>query len=875
MALCLLSPFNMRGEIEGTWTPHYTFHRLAAFAPAPGRIYMLVHPQEYKSGAREDIGTVAATVFYADDPASPIRHISELAPLSGRNVKIMKYNPAAGYLFLGYTDGKMDLVRDDGNVREVDILSRFSTPGKRSLHDVTFSPDGRYAYVATDFGYVKVSSDDASAGIVNLGSPLNSVAPVGKSILLLFADGSLLEGDVSATSIHDFYPLSVDTASDNALLENGGVKAPITLLPLSDIAFCYLIYNDGKPILAAGIKRDGKWHFMSLAQDSFRFTPSSMAINSMGDNDGVANRDGYYFHTSNHGYLVRRNADFSASDDDIRKNALGRYYKAGDSGKESASWDMSQYWFYNEREGIYSRRLEGDNWLGRSEIIVPAFPSAHISDEIAWHPTRGLILQNHGVSYDFPDTRTSVPSTLCGLKDGVWTNYSPAWNIPRFTESSADLKSAYNSGWARYPTSYPRGVELDPDNPDFVYSGSMKGGMLRFNLADPKGNILHLTHPEDAAVKAGYPGYVKVCETMEWSEHCSFTTPRADAEGRLWSLYYDYNSQRAGKQIATLRYWTREDRLASEKANDDPSLFRQWNTITIPGFKCSNFQLMLPLRNKVNANLIIAASNNFQDPIYVWDHRGTLSDISDDRIAVIKNIIDSEGASLFKDHVYFMKEDPASGMVWVGTDSGVFYFSPATSFRQPGLVVRPRPYDPQRGCPVTLLEGVLVRDMSFDKQGRKWFATKGSGVVCLSADHRTIEGHWNTANTSIPSDNVYAVGCDLADGTVLVSTDAGLAEFIPSGTRRNVAGVIPRAYPQVVEPGFTGSVEMRNLPASPSYAVVDETGEVVRELPASDDGILRWDTLTRNGKRSPTGRYYITLLSDTSIHYLEIIVLSE
>ena len=877
-ACAVAFPTPANAAIEGTWTRHYTFNRLvSSFAPSPDRLFMLVHPQEYTATSREDIATLAASVFYMDDPSAPIRSLSDFAPLSGGVVRVMRYNPAGGYLFLGYDDGKIDMVYPDGTCREAPGLSLFSFPGSRKLRDVSFSPEGDFAYVATDFGYIKVNSSDGSSEIVNLSTPFRAVAPAGTSVMALRPDGVLLEGHASDRSADAFIPVVPDASSDPLLVQsNGEMYAPLNILPLSDDAFCYLAsVAGGKTSLALAVRRSGKWHLINLEQDSFRLHSAGQTVNTAADNNGAPNRDGYYFHSGNLAYQVRRNVDFSLPDDELRKQAVAHINKSEDANKESASWDMTQYWFYNDRSGIYTRSMADGKWLDRTEVVAPKLALAHISDEIAWHPTRGLILQNHGVSYDFPDTRANVPSSLCGLKNGVWTNYSPMWNRPRFMDTNSTLASQYNNTFTQYPLIYPSGVELDPDNPDYVYSGSMKGGMARFDLGDPCGNILHMTHPADPSAKRGYPGYVQVCETMSWAEHCSFTTPRFDGHGNLWSLYFDYNRFRSGAPVATLRVWTREDRLASEKANDDPSLFRQWHTLVYPDFTNSNYEQMIALRNEVNDNIIVAASNNFQDPIYVIDHRGTLTDTSDDRIARITNITDAEGAGLLKDHVYFMKEDPSTGMVWVGTDSGLFYFSPAAAFRQPGLVMRPRAYDERKGCESVFLEGVLVRDMSIDNQGRKWFATLGAGVTCLSADNRIVEGTWTTENSALPSDNLYAVGCDLADGNVLVSTDAGLAEFIPAGSPRQVPGATPKVYPSRVEPGFEGMIEARNLPAATSYAIVDAAGKILRELAAPADGILRWDALASDGRRCPTGRYYITPLSDTSIRHAEIIILGN
>lgn len=867
--LALLSAFAFPADaaaesLPGVWKRHHTFdHQLASLAPAPGKLYILMHPMEYRSGASDDVGTPSPGVFVLEEGGEKIYPLAEQTGADLGTVRLMRYNPLADYLLLCHNDGKINLFYADGHRRESTVLSHNLFPGGRTMHEATFAANGS-AYIATDFGYVKIGSTAADDKTADLGGALLGLARLRNDFIAILPDGSIASAPTSVSSVGEFSPLQLDADSDPRLLnEDGSMLNPLNVLPLSDDAFASLVYlPEGSPLLSLVVRRGSGWHGLVLIQDGFRLIPSTSMLNSMADSNGLPNRDGYYFNARNIAYQVRRDADFSLPDDLLREQAMQIKYKLDDANRESATWDFRTFWFYNEREGLYGRVSESGfdsstKWEQRGNVVTPDFPVAFISDEIVSHPSRGLLLQNHGISYRFTGMQTNIPSMLCGLKGAEWSNYSPAWHTPSCTADDKDLASRYSSQILSYPVSNPKGLELDPDNPDYVYTGSMQGGICRFNLADPSATILHMSHPGDRW--ADFPGFVKIVDTMNsWKVHCNFSTPRFDADGNLWSFYYNLDAQRAGEDGGEIKLWTRADRLASEGAENDPSRFRSWKTLKYHDLKASNYGMILPLKYGTNAGLLALTANSYAAPIIVIDTKGTTADENDDEIAKFTDLVDTDGAWVQKDKVFVMREDPASGMVWTGTDSGVFYFSPSSAFYQPGRVVRPRPYDSRKGTEAVLLEGVQVYDIAFDAEGRKWIATHGDGVVCVSADNSRIEGHWTTRDSALPSDIVYGIGCDVYGDAVLASTECGLAEFIPTGAGRSLPNAGVCITPARVRPDYVGWIEAVGLPAASAFDLRDSEGNVVRTLNSPGDGTLRWDGLDADGRRCSTGRYYIT-----------------
>lgn len=851
--------------ISGSWKTHPTLERqIASMAASPERLYILMHQQEYRNNVADDTGTPAARVFYIDNGSDRICQLSELAPLSGTAVRTMRYNPQARCLFVGYDEGGIDLIYDDGRCLTVPDLALLRRPGNKRMREVTFSPDGTMAVVATDFGMMTVDCRSGQATVIDLRTPLSIAAYTGSRTLAVTPEGVLIEADGIPVSSSSFSIMSADSDSAPEVTDTGGrAISPVAIMPLSADAFAFLTAVGNDRWLALAVRRGAKWHNILLEKDGFRLLEPNNYLNVRVDINAYPDRDGFYLHANNIAYQLCRDTDFSLPDDQLKEAVMKVRYKVDDGRKESASWDFDNYWFFNEREGFYSRSvsegyLGATRWLSPSPLVASGFPIAGIANNIVWHPRRGLLVQNHGIDHNFTSQRVTVPWLLCGYKDGVWTNYSPSYHFPDFTADDPALLAAYRDSRQFYPLTGPSGIEIDPDNPELIYTGSQTGGMARINLAHLSAPVLHMSQGADRA--KGFPGHVAIAPTQQaWDQHCSFSTPRADKWGNLWSIYYDLDAQESGSNEASVWVWPAENRKASAEAHINTGSFRPWHVVKYDDFKSSNYQMLLPLKASVNSSLILLTANDYASPLLVVDHRGTVTDTSDDRIVRLGQLTDVNGSIVGKSHIFDMKEDPETGMVWVCTNSGVFYFSPATAFLHDEIVVQPAPFDPDRKGEHTLLAGVQANSIAFDAQGRKWIGTHGEGLVCLSADNKEILGRWTTRNSPLPSDRIYAVGCDMEMGNVLVSTELGLMEFIPDGTNaRRAASAAPVVSPARVEPDYHGWISVRGLPEASAYSICDSEGKTIARVAMRPDGSLRWDGLSADGTRVASGRYFVT-----------------
>lgn len=119
------------------------------------------------------------------------------------------YDNARKNLFVAYDNGNIDVIQDGGKVLNMSEIKISKVTGTKGIQHITF--DDRYAYVATDFGYVVI---DESKFIVKesriYGTALSSVAHVG-AWMVIFANGQVFVGSDKAynESISQYKPIDI------------------------------------------------------------------------------------------------------------------------------------------------------------------------------------------------------------------------------------------------------------------------------------------------------------------------------------------------------------------------------------------------------------------------------------------------------------------------------------------------------------------------------------------------------------------------------------------------------------------------------------------------------------------------------------------
>lgn len=830
IAIALPSTVANGASVPGSWRLHPTFDNDPdRVIVTPAGVYFLTLAQAYDTRLPGN-NTRAAFLFRYDTEAETLEFLNNQGILSNTLVHDIDYNPRRDYLIVTYPDCSFDIVRDNGEVKNIVAIRNASIQGSKDINTVSFDYSRPLAYMATEFGVVVINDEKGEvASSINYGQRVISAGRMGDNIIMLARlTGTEKAPDkvvnrASGTNQGTTYTILATPADRPASkIEDctviGEIEDARHLYPLADSRCLVMNWENGKGYVYRFIEGDADKGFTMR-----EVTTSNRPWSEPTENGVMVGSGAQFYEITAEGVgrtVTRQEEDFSV---------LG-----------GASEDMRDFWYALPRKGIYSKRLSGTkDWSLTHDVIRPDASNVFLSTSMAVHPSLGLLVCNHGVDRNFtsPDYQ---PGLLLSAYDGYeWTSLGLPYTNPDMARTLL----------------IPNGILLDPDNPDLAYFGSYHNGIVRLNLSDPK-DILHMGSPYDPT--RDLPGFVLMGEgNPTYKEHFKFSPVKADADGNLWSGYYNSEIQEYStpkKDHSEVWVWP----SASRKASTSAATFQPWHKIEIDGIKTTQADIVEPLRNSRNANIVAYAPNAYQQPLLLIDHKGTLDNSSDDEIVRVEKVSDQDGQSITFSYINTLYEDPSTGILWVGTDVGLFTINPVEAMKDPSRVTRIK-VSRNDGTNLAdyLLNDVSVSAIKSDRSGRKWFATNGGGIVVTSADGREVLYEITSENSMLPSDQVYALEFIPQTNSVMISTSQGLAEYFPSGqstTGDDSESV--RAYPNPVRPDYFGYVTIDGLSDNSLVKIVDVHGNLVKEFPISS-GEVKWDVTNLSSKRVKTGVYYI------------------
>ena len=231
-------------------------------------------------------------------------------------------------------------------------------------------------------------------------------------------------------------------------------------------------------------------------------------------------------------------------------------------------------------------------------------------------------------------------------------------------------------------------------------------------------------------------------------------------------------------------------------------------------------------------------------------------DLSLKQYKSFKNFNDQDNKGFTASYWLYIKPDNDS-ILWIGNDNGVISLDPRDAFNDDFRIKRIH-YTKNEGTDVsgTLADGMQVNCIDVDAANNKWLATNTSGVYFVSPDGSEIYKHFDSSNSPLPSDQVYSVCCNRATNSVVMVTPSGVVEYYPDVTPAEDDYSNVYAYPELVEPDFTGMITIKGLMANSNVVITDGDGNVVKTM-VSDGGIALWDVSNDNGERVDTGIYKI------------------
>lgn len=804
---CLLLTISARGAISSDWTVFNTFDdKVENVFDTPDKTYYLVQAQYYTTEpSLTDNNRKLLFLFCRDKKSEEVRAYNTQNYLSGNIIQKAYYNAAKRYLMIVYDDLLIDLLHDDGKVQTISGLKNYSTNVTKEVNGISFDPEHDTAYVATSFGFIAINDEKgevSSSGIYN--TPVDNIVRVADR-LILQRDGDLYCDDLEGShiSLDDFR--KTDWAAGSPVMN---------LFSLSPSKCIFSKEVDGL-----------EQHYL-LTLEEGKATPAINSIGSFAGADIAENRDGL---------LLTRTSQIVQID---RETGARSFYPRGEGNYAVAcgSWDTRDVYYAKSREGFYSERRDDQNkYTVTSEAARPNAPAVFRSNSMMYSPRHGMLVNTHGVDQNFSSYFAPNPILLSAYDNGEW-----------------EMLGLPYLDWDQRNRMYnPCGFAQDPDNPDVFYFGSFLNGLLRYDINDMS-TLLHMTRSTDTP---SMPGHVSVREPYaEWSNTFIMMSPKFDKNGNLVIAHVNTDKIINKVYNGEIWIWTAEDRRASTS----PETFRPFKSLKLDDIYTSAYACTLPLTCSGTSNMIVYLPiRTYGQAFAVYDHNGTPGNESDDRQARMSSLWDSDG-SVSYGYLYCAVEDPSTGLVWVGTDNGVFTFDPKESFSSPGKVSRIK-VSRNDGTSLAdyLLAGIPVNSISIDNSGRKWFALNGGGIVVTSSDGKTILQEINTDNSMLPSDDVYATCYNPDNHSMMIATSAGLSEYYLSSQAGSSSGSAVRAYPNPVSPDYYGWVTIDGLEDDCIVKITDSAGNIVRELGPASAGRLQWDVCGMDLNRVPSGVYYV------------------
>ncbi len=222
--------------------------------------------------------------------------------------------------------------------------------------------------------------------------------------------------------------------------------------------------------------------------------------------------------------------------------------------------------------------------------------------------------------------------------------------------------------------------------------------------------------------------------------------------------------------------------------------------------------------------------------------------------------------------------------LWIGTKKGMVVFSntggvfEASSYDAAPVIIE------DDGIPKKLLGDQAINSIAIDGADNKWFGTDTGGVLGTNPSGQETLFNFNKNNSPLPSDRIFKIKVDDANGKVYFATDKGIVAF-----NNNVApfgdslGEV-YAYPNPVrkEHSFV-TIDGRNdtnLPRGTNVKILDASGRLVHETNVVEGQELKggkvvWDKTNLSGRKVASGVYIVLLSlpdkSETSMTKIAII----
>lgn len=721
--------------------------------------------------------------------------------LSDTDVSFVSYNPDNKYLFINYSNGNIDLLYENGRVVNISDIKDAALTYTRKINNVVFANDR--IYLATTFGLVVI--DDKKHEVVEsgiFGVSIDAVVPVG-DFLMIARDGyGFLYSPLNGRH---------NTLDKFTRVNNLGYNAR-----WADVVNNNIVFKNRNTDILQIATVENENGIPNVAIQSTDDKPTTSLKKSSSKN---------YLMTSNHIIFVNEDGSIekvALPEALINQNialdkGITSVWAADADGLANYSIADGQLTVLSDKykpEGIYTDQVMfihfdkwGNLWTGNQG------------------PTQYRGTQ--GDHYELMQATTrivnGVPEDVNPLIDNPASNEVLQWQI------ALNTKRMFSCG----------NFAPDPEIPDRYYQGYNTDGLYIIEK-NPETGAWEEIGRFTMFNSPFYGPYGLIARALE---------VQFDRENNLWAAI-----QGSGGMANTSVFMLPREVLLNKDPKD----------IVYDDWKLTDRDLSFRQGNKDHRLLICDKSDVIFDyyggwgaPLVVNKHKGTFTKMEDDEIFALVDPTDQDGKVWNPTYITCAIEDKR-GRVWVGCESqGIIEIANPNNLTPLSTVTRLKvPRNDGTNYADYLCDAEYVLDMAVDSSNRKWIATKTSGVYLVSENGDEIIEHFTTANSPLPTNEVYTVACDPNSNTVYFGLPTGLVSYNSTSSPSAEDYSQVYAYPNPVRPDYTGYITITGLMDNSLVKITDAGGGVVFQT-RSEGGMAIWDGLDHNHNRVKTGVYYV------------------
>ena len=801
--------------------------------------------------------------------------------LNGVKIERIHYDRELKLLAVAYTDGNLDFIHDDGRIFNQNGISTANISGQRTIKCMT-SVGGKF-YIGTDFGMVVIDGKNfrvLETGQYGVRREPNATTPVpyrGPDALEVVGDRlvavfNLTEPDAVTTQNGRPIEPAPPHTSTGHLFESDYNDTSITYREPGK--FTYLC-----DILADDIASVDDFHLVSRRQDNNKvdFYEFPQTING----SCIVNKDRDWGHQLQVGFWKSDGLTYSFNSDyrtlklvgnspllaftDTRdiKNIIA--VTAGDTSRDT--------WFATP-EGILRYDLTKEPiemTYGPYKAYAPQVTNVSNltlspeGDKI-YVSTRSASLFKSAsgrftntVPYDGNnDYGYYTPGYIDVIENSMVTPFN--YTNDRLSYRSGATGNVIGCDATRRAMQYygniiiaPNSVAVNPNNPNQLWITTSNEGLYVIENEHTVA-LFSGTVEGDAEKKLAQDNIPVTAYSNQLMLDAKF-----DAQGNLWVLAANQKGDTNNGQALMMLPAAYVNGDLSKVQKSDWVYTKSDGSFLFPeGFRMNWDGAIVPFKR---SNVFVIKGSIYSG-IVIYRHKGTYSNVNDDTYLRLERAYDQDGNSISLSTVSAVCETPSGGLLISYADGLLLISDPETFDPQKNSVQHlKQPRNDGSGFADYLLNQVIVSDFAIDDAGRIWVATEGDGISVLQPDLRDVVATYNMDNSKLPTNYISAIELDPNNNIVYFGTTYGLGAFASDQSPAMEDFDTVRAYPNPVRPDYYGVITIDGLMAGSLVKITDAQGNVIY-TGESTGGMMTWDGTNFNGRRVPSGVYYVMASQD-------------